>query len=419
MKESSTKAIVNFILVMLIFSSITFGEEKTRTGISDDEREKKSQSLKPETTNIAQRTLLQIENGAGINYKSFYPTYGAASPGAGFMPGFRYWKPHLFGSRSAIQISAAYSTKSYQQYQFQFGSILQKGPEPFIGIGDTGGLSAFRGSHKQTSDTFLYADLRYTRSPQEDFYGLGSDSEVTNRTDYGEEEASFDGVFGYHFEKYMVVGLRLGYLTTNIFPGTDNRFPNAETQFGPLGAPGIFNQPDFIRGAGSIFLDYRDNPGHPHNGGMYGFGFARYDDVNQSRLQFNRYTVDLRQYLPLGSSQRMLVGRFLTIINTTPPGNAVPFYFLDSLGGNFLLRGFREFRFRDKNLVYLSAEYRWEGNHGVEFAFFYDAGKVFHETSDFSLNKLETSEGFGLRFKTPESTLLRFEIAHRDRKSVV
>jgi len=402
-----------FVLIFILFtSSFVSSQDTTRASIWDQIREKKSHELTPIKSNIAERLFLSIENGTGLNFKSFYPTYGSASPGAGFMPGVRFWKPHVFGSAFDFQTSASYSTKSYQQYQLQFGTILQKGPEPFVGFGGTGGLSSFRGTHKRKSDAFLYADIRYNRFPQEDFYGLGPDTKKEDRTDYGIEGSSFDGVFGYHFQRYMVVALRAGLTQINIFSGTDSRFPNTETKFTPAEAPGLFNQPNFLRANAFTFFDYRDNPGHPHAGGMYGFGFIRYQDVDDNRFQFNRYTIDLRQYVPLGSPQRTIAARFLTILNKADAGNVVPFYSLDYLGGSEALRGFREFRLRDNNLVYMSAEYRWEGCHAVEFAFFFDAGKVFHETSDFSLDHLETSPGFGLRFKTPSSTLIRVDIAH-------
>lgn len=409
MKRLST--ITVFLLSFFISAHATC-EEKTRAEILDKQRDEKSHHLVPEKMNIAQRLLLQFENGAGLNYKSFYPTYGAGSPGAGFMPGVRFWKPHAFGSPFDFQTSASYSTKSYELYQLQFGTILQKGPEPFVGFGGTGGLSTFRGTRKRRSNAFIYADLRYLNFPQEDFYGLGPDSQKADRTDYGLESSSFDGVFGYHFQKYMVVGLRAGFVQDNIFHGTDSRFPNIETKFSPIEAPGLIDQPNFIRVAASTFLDYRDNPGHPHSGGMYGFGYARFDDLDEDRFRFNRYTIDLRQYVSLGSVQRTIAARFLTILNKADQGSRIPFYLLDYLGGTESLRGFPEFRFRDNNLVYMSAEYRWEGTHAMEFAFFFDAGKVFHEIGDFSLDHLETSPGFGIRFKTPSSTMIRIDVAH-------
>src|SRR5262249_38770599 len=116
------KAIV-LMICLLFISCFASAEDKTRAAIWDEQREMKSHELKPVTSNAAERLFLQIENGAGLNFKSFYPTYGAGSPGSGFMPGVRFWKPHVFGSPFDFQTSASYSTKSYQLYQLQFGTI--------------------------------------------------------------------------------------------------------------------------------------------------------------------------------------------------------------------------------------------------------------------------------------------------------
>lgn len=107
----------------------------------------------------------------------------------------------------------------------------------------------------------------------------------------------------------------------------------------------------------------------------------------------------------------MLAARFFTTLDRADRGSRVPFYLQQTLGGAQTLRGFREMRFRDENLIYLSAEYRWEAAVFLEFAFFYDAGKVVSRRSDYNLRSLEKSSGFGIRLKTPYSVFLRLDVA--------
>jgi hemolysin activation/secretion protein len=83
---------------------------------------------------------------------------------------------------------------------------------------------------------------------------------------------------------------------------------------------------------------------------------------------------------------------------------------METLGGHDSLRGFDRMRFRDENLVFTSAEYRWEAAPFWELALFYDAGKVFPNGEDWSLKHLENGYGFGMRFKLPKTVLLRFDI---------
>ena len=57
-------------------------------------------------------------------------------------------------------------------------------------------------------------------------------------------------------------------------------------------------------------------------------------------------------------------------------GQTIPFYMLPALGGGSSLRGFASWRFRDRNSVLLSADWRVLANHFLDVAVFYDAGKV-------------------------------------------
>jgi outer membrane protein assembly factor BamA len=90
-------------------------------------------------------------------------------------------------------------------------------------------------------------------------------------------------------------------------------------------------------------------------------------------------------------------------------GGEVPFYFQRTLGGPDDLRGFRRFRFRDRNLLLLQAEYRWEIFTAVDGAIFYDTGKVASRSEDLTLDDLESNYGIGFRFGTSNGIFLRIE----------
>ena len=90
-------------------------------------------------------------------------------------------------------------------------------------------------------------------------------------------------------------------------------------------------------------------------------------------------------------------------------GSEVPFYYQRTLGGPADLRGFRQFRFRDRNLLLLQAEYRWEIFTAVDGAIFYDAGKVASRIEDLNFRDLESDYGIGFRFGTVNGVFLRVE----------
>lgn len=385
---------------------------KTRKELWEKKRIKKLESVVPEETSGIQKYLLWVEKRrVNLEYKGFYGEIANFPTGSGFAPQIRYWEPSMFGSPIDLQLTAAYSTRGYQRYTFRLGRILKLGTEALLGVGGSGGLSSFRGLSRRENDFFLYADILYFNYPQEDFFGVGPDSSEDDRTNFRMERVQLEGVMGVRLSQWAILALRAGYIDVNTGRGTDSRFPSVEELFNDEEAPGLDQQPDYVHISPSIVIDYRDQPGNPHSGGMYGFRFTRFDDQELEAFNFNRYTIDLRQYFSLGSVQRVLALWFLTSMDVADSGSRVPFYAMETLGGSETLRGFREFRFRDENRLYLSAEYRWEAAPAWEFALFYDAGKVFSDRSDFNLEDLEDNWGFGTRFKFHTGVFMRFDIA--------
>lgn len=108
-------------------------------------------------------------------------------------------------------------------------------------------------------------------------------------------------------------------------------------------------------------------------------------------------------------------------MSETDEGQEIPFYFQRTLGGPDDLRGFRRYRFRDRNLLLLQAEYRWEVFTAMDAAVFYDAGKVAARRGDLDLSGLEHDYGVGVRFGTDNGVFLRIEGAFgsRDGKHLV
>jgi outer membrane protein assembly factor BamA len=89
----------------------------------------------------------------------------------------------------------------------------------------------------------------------------------------------------------------------------------------------------------------------------------------------------------------------------------VPFFLQPTLGGSNSVRGLLTYRLRDRHLLLLQAEYRFELNAFMTGAVFYDAGRVAARRRDLGVNDLSTSYGFGLRFGFMSNVSLRTEVA--------
>lgn len=206
------------------------------------------------------------------------------------------------------------------------------------------------------------------------------------------------------------MGASNGALFTNVGRGTDKRFISADQQYGPNIAPGIDNQTDFLRFSVFTQIDYRDNPLARKSGGNYVIQHSWYQDVDLNRFDFRRMDIDLQQHIPFLNRTRRLVLRAKGTFTETDNNRPVPFYLQPIMGCSDDLRGYRFFRFTDRNAVVYNAEYRWEIFSGLDGALFFDAGKVMPRRSQLNFSDLETSAGFGLRFNARNATFLRLDV---------
>ena len=103
---------------------------------------------------------------------------------------------------------------------------------------------------------------------------------------------------------------------------------------------------------------------------------ASYHDQEFDRYSFRKTTIDLQQFVPLLHGHRVLAFRALAVFSDASGGQAVPFYLSPTFGGLNVGRGYPTFRFRDRNLLALQAEYRYQVSPLVSGAVFVDAGQV-------------------------------------------
>jgi len=245
---------------------------------------------------------------------------------------------------------------------------------------------------------------------QEDLFGLGQDSRTEDRTNYLHESTEVGAELTWKPGLFDVSG-GLAYLDPRIGSGTDSRFPSTEELFDASTLPGLTAQPDFLRTDAGVALDWRDNPLHPHAGGRYGVQLSNFDDRDLGQYGFRRVTLDVQQYVPLPNRYRVIALRAAAVMTDAGAGQQVPFYYQPTLGGSQQLRGFREFRFRDRNSLMMTAEYRWEASWMLDAAVFVDAGTVATERSGLSLRNLDTSYGVGLRVHSNSAFVARLDLA--------
>ena len=379
-------------ITMLAVSALWGQELEIRADEIEKAREAKAKALKPEEASKAENFLRTFIDGNKLkvlqpDYKGLRPKLGNMVNGAGFAAGVEYMRDDFFNENLTARASAQVSTRAYQKYEAQ---------ATFPKLANEKLVIDLIASHRN------FAGLNY--------YGNGPKSRESGRSNYRLEDTSFDAIVGFAPTRFWKVGTSSGALLTNVGPGTDSRFISSELQYGPNVAPGIDQQTNFLRYSVFSQLDYRDNSTAPKSGGNYVFQHSWYRDVDLKRFDFRRMDVDLEQHIPFLNRTRRLVLRAKGVFTETDNNKPVPFYLQPIVGGSDDLRGYRFFRFTDRNAVVYNAEYRWEIFSGMDGALFFDAGKVMPRRSLLKFSDLETSAGFGLRFNARNATFLRLDV---------
>ncbi|MFN7937590.1 MAG: BamA/TamA family outer membrane protein [Bryobacteraceae bacterium] len=354
-------------------------------------RAAKEKVLAPETVTKAERVLRDIKDQKllekfSAGYHGFRPKIGNMVTGAGFALGPEFFRSDLLRDRLEFRAAAGFSFAGSQKYEVEarLPKLLSERLE-----------LEFVASHRN------YARIGY--------YGPGPDSLKINRSNYRLEDTSFDAIATVRASKMIWLGASLGKFYANPGPGNDARYISSEKKFTPLQAPGIDSATDYIRPSVFAQFDYRNDPFGPKSGGNYVMQYSWNDDRKLDQYNFRRLDIDLQQYIPFFNRTRIIALRAKTILTDTDNNERIPFYLKPMLGGSDDLRGFRPFRFSDRNMVVYNAEYRFEVFAGLDGAVFADAGKVMPRRGQLNFRDLEASVGFGLRFNVKNATFLRID----------
>lgn len=389
MRKNRYKSISKYLAVVtlwiLLSIHIPAGAQESRTDEIIQKQAEKAKNLKPYVPNKAESLMIRT-NGLGLIAPAtgFYPFIGSAYSGGGFAAGVGY--RYLYGDNSRLEVFGAWSVENYQRVQIQ--SFL---PELLDGKLST------------------WFKIYYLNARHADFYGLG-DSNRSDRSTYAYRpfSVSLEPAFR---SKWLVLGAGIEYLHNDTGPGNSSDFPPVEDKFTPETAPGLGEDPDYIVGSLSFAIDWRQGPSYTTRGGLYRVEYFHYDQQNSGNLSFDRWNLEFDQFIPLYRANQILAFRAGFAFTDTDGDNEVPFYLMPRLGGSKELRGYPSLRFRDRNKMLLTAEYRWTPSKFMDMALFYEVGKVTPTRDELNFDNLRSSYGIATRFHTPINTLLRFELA--------
>ena len=149
-----------------------------------------------------------------------------------------------------------------------------------------------------------------------------------------------------------------------------------------------------------VSYDSRNHIFYPTDGGIYELGTIVFSEYLGSDFNYTKTLVDLRHYLGFADDQVLAFHLWYNFVS-----GSTPFYDLPLLGGDNIMRGYFEGRYRDKHYFATQLEYRIRVWWRFGLVGFVGVGDVANKISTFELSKFKYSAGAGLRFRIDETEL--------------
>src|SRR5262249_26677991 len=146
----------------------------------------------------------------------------------------------------------------------------------------------------------------------------------------------------------------------------------------------------------AVSSDSRDYAEHATRGGLYQARWSVYADRGDGTSSFQRLETIVNHYKSLSGANWVLALRADVVLSRAVDGDVVPFYLMPNLGGRND-RGYRDFRFHDRNMQTYSVESRWALYDHLDTVLFVDAGNVAPSPRTLWRTALKPSYGAGVR----------------------
>ena len=299
----------------------------------------------------------------------YYLTLGDITTGAGLTLGTGYNVGSWWGDRMSLAVRAAGSLRRYWKAEVEASFPRLAGGR-----------------------VFLTALARRQDFPRVDYFGPGPQSRLEDRTSYRYQDASVSVNGGVRPANWLSLGGGVEYVAPSLGQGQNGAVPSIEQLFTASEAPGLGDPVDYVRYQLFAQMGNPSPEGNPRSGGSYRVSYSFFDS-RAVGYRFDRWEFDLRQYVSFLRQRRVLAFRTVGSFSDPSGDGTVPFYLQPWLGGSHALRGFRDYRLRDRHLILLQAEYRWEIFPLLETVLFYDTGKVASNRRALNFSDFDTDYG--------------------------
>lgn len=244
---------------------------------------------------------------------------------------------------------------------------------------------------------FLSVEFNYSKAIDK-YFGIGTKTVENGIEDYEHLNLMFTTNISYKVYENLQYGIIYQFERRSIKDKLDNKLLDDVNLLGTGG--GVSS------GIGvSTLWDTRDNIFFPSQGGLYEIKAIFSSKSFGSDFNYNNYEFNFRHYKTLTENHYLAFQFYLNLVRGNPP-----FYDLAALGGQNVMRGYYEGRYRDKNYFAIQAAYRVKLFWRFGAVAFLGVGDVSDRVSNFKFKYIKPSYGAGLRYMMDEDEKLNLRV---------
>jgi hypothetical protein len=362
--------------------------QESREALITSVQEEKSKKLQPEEQDRIELFIKKMVEGGWFfspTPRGLYPYFDSVYSGGGLTLGAGYRK--YVGDYSFAELRGLYSFKNYKRFEFRVVT-------PYHAAGRLG----------------FDATAGWMDATQIGYYGLGPKSHKDSETNFRIQEAYYRGGVTVKPVPWFHLRAASGYENIVELDGT-GQSPTVGDKFNSKTAPGLGVSPAYIHSEASAALVWAPAEGYARRGGDIRYTYHFYANTSGKLDDFQLSREEVVQHIPFLRETWVLSlrGRLESVHGS----GTVPYYLLPWIGNGSTLRGYSTGRFRDRDSMLYSAEWRWFPNRfGMDMALFSDAGTVAPRFKDLKFSQLKYDYGIGIRFHGPAMTALRLDVAY-------
>jgi hypothetical protein len=361
--------------------------QDTRADLIRQEQAERLQQLRPPEPNGFERFLDRLEDWGFItgSPRGLYPWFGSVYSGGGFAAGLGARK--AFADDGSLNVFGGYSIASFARAQADLA------------------LPTFARNRAR-----LTLSGRYIDAPDVRYFGVGNMSSNDDRTRFGYTPTTGGVRLDIEASKKFALSGSVQYHDVSTTPGRTK--PSIEELFSPANTPGLeLSNFRYINSTAGAAFDWRRPLGYSGRGGLLRAQFDDFRERDNDLYSFQSLEGEVIQLIPILRANWVIALRGLATVTDIKDSGNVPYFLLPSIGGGTTVRGYPDFRFRDRNRLVMNAELRWTPARFLDMAVFYDTGKVAERRRDLDLEDLKESYGIGMRVIGLQGYAFRIEAA--------